>query len=144
PEIAFRKGVWRRGLRFRVHDRRLPGTPDLIFPKHRLAVFIDGDFWHGNQWRNRGLPDLDSQFVSATNAPYWRGKIRKNTERDFNVTAAILNQGWRVLRFWESDLATNLEGCIDMTVAAIDSSSISNPDPVAARRVGEFFAGIGL
>lgn len=144
PEVAFRQGVWRKGLRFRVCDSRLPGKPDLVFPRHRLAVFIDGDFWHGNQWRTRRLLSLDAQFTGARNGDYWRAKIRRNTHRDFAATAAILELGWRVIRFWESDISRDLEGCIDMTVAAVKTGQSRAPQSIAGRKVGEFFAGIGL
>ncbi len=150
PEIAFRKAIWRRGLRFRLYDKRLPGKPDLVFPARRLVVFVDGDFWHGHQWRMRRLASLEEQFTGASNAVYWRTKIRRNVERDFSHTAALLADGWRVIRFWESDLARNMEGCIEMTVAAAketdfgETTEHAGTAALAGRRVAEFFAGIGL
>lgn len=105
PELEFRRAIWRRGYRYRVCDTRRPGKPDLVFPAHRLAVFIDGDFWHGHQWRLRRLTSIDQQFEGAANRDYWRSKIRRNVERDFQATVANLESGWSVLRFWESDLA---------------------------------------
>jgi DNA (cytosine-5)-methyltransferase 1 len=169
PELAFRRAIWRRGFRFRICDARFPGKPDLVFPRHRLAVFIDGDFWHGAQWRRRKLAALDEQFVGAENASYWKSKIRRNIERDFRHTAAMLDAGWRVLRFWESDLAKSMERCVDSTAAALadaptprSAASTRRRDPapqnllgegpvaaidrslLARRTVAEFFAGIGL
>jgi DNA (cytosine-5)-methyltransferase 1 len=135
----------------------LPGKPDLIFARQRVAVFIDGDFWHGNQWRKRRLAALDDQFAEAENAGYWRAKIRRNIARDFANTDKLIAAGWRVLRFWESDLAKNLEGCLAMTISALTAESslvgangaaatrtLGQRDMFASRTVGEFFAGIGL
>src|SRR5271156_6368067 len=121
PELAFRRAIWRRGYRFRICDSRLPGKPDLVFPRHRLAVFIDGDFWHGAQWRRRRLTALDEQFAGAENTSYWKAKIRRNIARDFRHTAAVLDRGWRVLRFWETDLAKHLDRCVDVAVSALEA-----------------------
>src|SRR5690349_13067203 len=109
PELAFRRAIWGRGLRFRLCDKHLPGKPDVVFPAHRLAVFIDGDFWHGHQWFSRRLRCLDDQFKATVDGDYWRQKIRRNAARDFVTTAALIDAGWRVLRFWESDIANNIE-----------------------------------
>lgn len=145
PELAFRRAIWARGLRYRVCDSRLVGKPDLVFPLHRLAVFIDGDFWHGHQWRLRRLASIDTQFARAENQSYWRAKIRRNVERDFVVTAANLESGWSVLRLWESDITSRLESCVNMTVAAFNKRGRQTPEcMLPSRTVAEFFAGIGL
>ncbi len=145
PELAFRRAMWERGYRFRVCDKRLTGKPDVVFPGHRLAVFIDGDFWHGHQWRKRQLSSLDEQFVRTNSRDYWRAKIRRNVNRDFVVTEANLNAGWSVLRFWESDVINNLEMCIEMAETAIKEGTRTRPaSSIPSRTVAEFFAGIGL
>lgn len=145
PELAFRRAIWRRGFRFRVCDARTTGKPDLVFASSRLAVFIDGDFWHGHQWRVRRLASIDDQFSDTANKLYWRAKIRRNIDRDFRVTSANLDAGWSVLRFWESDLTRDLEGCVDMAVAAIKDRHRTSAESLLPRRtVAEFFAGIGL
>ena len=77
----------------------MPGKPDFVFPKHRLAVFIDGDFWHGNPMK---------YHCPKTNSYYWRAKIKRNRERDREVGRVLRKLGWKVLRFWESSL-TNEE-----------------------------------
>ncbi len=112
PELALRRALWRRGLRYRLHARNLPGKPDLTFPRHRVAVFVDGDFWHGRQWQARGLPSLTSQF-KETQAAYWVGKIQRNVERDARVNEELASLGWRVVRFWESSVREDLEGCVE-------------------------------
>lgn len=145
PELVFRRAIWKRGLRYRVCDRRFAGKPDLVFPAHKLMVFIDGDFWHGHQWKLRRLSSIEEQFSGATNRSYWLTKIRRNVERDFRSTASNLEIGWSVLRFWESELNRQLENCVDMTIAAIQEGHRRTPEAVLpTRTVAEFFAGIGL
>lgn len=145
PELAFRSAMWERGYRFRVCDSRLTGKPDVVFPGHRLAVFIDGDFWHGHQWKKRQLSSLDDQFTRTASGDYWRAKIRRNVNRDFVVTKTNLDAGWAVLRFWESDIIHNLETCVEMTEAVIKDGIRKKPaSAIPNRTVAEFFAGIGL
>lgn len=79
---------WRRGS-------RLVGKPDFVFPRSKVAVFVDGDFWHGNPAKYR---------IPKTNAEYWEKKIQRNIERDKEVTAELVRLGWKVVRFWESNL----------------------------------------
>jgi len=144
PELAFRSAVWKRGLRFRVCDSTILGKPDVVFPSRRLLVYIDGDFWHGHQWKTRRLASLDDQFAGPSR-DYWRAKIRRNMQRDFRVTCDNLDSGWSVLRFWESDLKHNLEACVEMTLAAITDDARKSLTSIPPRRsVAEFFAGIGL
>jgi DNA mismatch endonuclease (patch repair protein) len=99
PELALRSALHRAGLRFRVdHPVRPPGRrptrPDVVFPKHRIAVFVDGCFWHG-------CPIHGTQ--PATNREYWAKKIDANRHRDTSTTAALERDGWTVLRFWEHE-----------------------------------------
>jgi DNA mismatch endonuclease, patch repair protein len=122
PEIKFRKALWARGVRYRLHDSRLPGKPDIVVPKARLAIFIDGDFWHGNQWRTRGYASLEAQFVASPKAEYWVGKIGRNIARDMESTARLQESGWNVLRFWESEVKSDLQRCVEMALAAIEIS----------------------
>ncbi|MDO8684560.1 MAG: very short patch repair endonuclease [Armatimonadota bacterium] len=119
PEIAFRKALWASGVRYRLHDARLPGKPDIVIPKSRLLVFIDGDFWHGNQYRKRGHATLEAQFVASPKAEYWVPKIDGNMRRDRKNTAQALAEGWNILRFWESDIKSDLPACIETTLKAI-------------------------
>ena len=118
PELSLRRALWRRGLRYRVHRKDLPGCPDVVFPSKRLAIFIDGDFWHGRQWETRGLPSLTSQFKEEK-AEYWVPKIRKNVERDAKVNRALAGSGWHILRFWESDVGKDLDGCVSKVLEAV-------------------------
>jgi DNA mismatch endonuclease (patch repair protein) len=87
------------GLRFRVNSTEIVGKPDIIFMGPKLAVFCDGDFWHGRHWRR-----LRQDLQRRHNADYWLPKILKNIQRDRHVTLALASEGWRVLRFWETDI----------------------------------------
>lgn len=93
PEIVARKVLHRMGLRFRIHRRDLPGTPDIVLPRHRAAIFVHGCFWH----RHRGCPYAT---VPKTNEEYWLPKFGANTARDARKQAALEHEGWRVLVVW--------------------------------------------
>jgi DNA mismatch endonuclease (patch repair protein) len=110
-ELALRRELHRRGFRFRLHARDLPGRPDIVFRSRRVAVFVDGDFWHGNSWRLRGLPSLEAQFPSRTE--WWSAKIRRNMERDEEVSSALVADGWSVVRAWESDVLADADAVAD-------------------------------
>ena len=97
PELAVRSAVHRRGIRFRVSIRpqpELPRTADLVLRRSRIAVFVDGCYWHG-------CPDHYTQ--PSTNSEYWAKKIARNVERDAETTAYLRHAGWKVLRFWEHE-----------------------------------------
>lgn len=107
-ELALRSALHRRGLRYRLHAKDLAGRPDVVLPRHRLAVFVDGDFWHGNAWRLRGLSKLEDLFPTRTE--WWCSKIRRTMERDAEVSAELRAAGWRVVRVWESEVLADPEG----------------------------------
>jgi DNA (cytosine-5)-methyltransferase 1 len=145
PEISFRKALWSKGVRYRLHCDDLPGKPDLVIPKARLAVFIDGDYWHGNQWQRRGYASLRDQFVASPHADYWIGKISGNMQRDRRNAAELVSKNWLVLRFWESEIKLRLESCIDVTMQTIDRIALqSSASLLPGQTFAEFFAGIGL
>jgi DNA mismatch endonuclease (patch repair protein) len=110
-ELALRHELHRRGLRYRLHVGGLPGRPDLVLSRFRLVVFVDGDFWHGNAWRLRGLARFEDQF--PTNTEFWVTKIRGNMRRDQEVNAALRVAGWRVLRVWETKILANPAAAAD-------------------------------
>jgi DNA mismatch endonuclease (patch repair protein) len=102
PEVALRKALWRQGLRFRVHYKGLPGKPDIVFTKARIAVFCDGDYWHGHNWALRGMKNLEEEL--ACYSEFWANKIRRNVQRDEEVNRQLAALGWQVLRIWESEI----------------------------------------
>lgn len=103
PEVAFRKlissAIYPLGLRYRIHYAKLPGKPDVAFVSKRLALFIDGSFWHGYKLKQ-------GQKLAKK---YWLPKIEKNIARDKSVNRLLRQQGWTVMRFWEHDLKRNPE-----------------------------------
>lgn len=120
-EVALRQALHRRGLRFRIHVRSLPGTPDIVFPAARLAVFVDGDFWHGRHYAAK----------HAEWKEYWRAKIARNMERDRAADEALAAAGWRVLRIWERDLRSKIElwsGRIEQMVRAPAEQNAARAD----------------
>lgn len=99
PERLLRRALRGKGLRCRSDVAALPGRPDLVIASSRLAVFCDGDFWHG-----RNLAKRLKKLAKGHNAPYWVAKIRSNVQRDRRVARLLRQSGWRVLRLWESDI----------------------------------------
>lgn len=109
PELILRKAVWKTGLRYRVNDRRVYGRPDITFSRAKLAVFCDGDYWHGHNWALRGYKDLNDELSHYK--PFWAEKIRRNVERDRDVDKKLTSEGWYVLRFWENDIRNDAQNC---------------------------------
>jgi DNA mismatch endonuclease (patch repair protein) len=102
-ELLLRRELWRRGFRYRVHDRRVLGNPDLLFVKQRVAVFVDSDFWHARQLVESGEAALRAT-IRGTRQDWWVDKLRRNAERDRDVSDLLRAEGWRVVRLWESQI----------------------------------------
>jgi DNA (cytosine-5)-methyltransferase 1 len=145
PEKVFRRALRKVGLRsFTLCDSSLPGKPDIVLPSKKLAVFIDGDFWHGNQYRLRGFDSLEAQLTGVRHSEYWSEKITRNVCRDFRNTAQLIDSGWRVLRFWESEIRQDIARCVALTLGATRSLERTAFSSLPRRTVVELFAGIGL
>jgi len=97
PELALRKALWHVGHRYRCHYKRVPGRPDIAFVGLKIAIFIDGDFWHGFDWEHR-------RAHIKRNRNFWIPKIERNMQRDREVNALLETAGWQVLRIWEHEL----------------------------------------
>ena len=110
-EVLLRKTLWHLGFRYRKNYRKLPGTPDIALTRQKIAIFVDGDFWHA-----RGHEAHPGEQI-ASNRKYWRKKLARNVERDKEVNDALTQEGWIVLRFWESEIKRNLEQCVENVVA---------------------------
>lgn len=119
-EARLRKSVHRLGLRYRKYPRNLPGRPDFVFPSARVAVFVDGDFWHGRILIERGLEALRER---VRNRPYWVSKLRARVARDRLVTRELERNGWLVLRFWESDVRDDIDSAVDQIRIAVGRRS---------------------
>src|ERR1041385_80959 len=115
PERMLRCVLWWRGSRYRLHRRDLPGKPDIIFARSRVVVFCDGDFWHGKDW-----PQRRRKLARGANSDYWIAKISGNMKRDKATTRRLTQNGWLVLRFWESDISGDVERVADVICAALD------------------------
>ena len=99
PEMIVRKYLFSRGLRFRVQGRKLPGTPDIVFPKYKTAIFVNGCFWHGHEGcKHFRLP--------KSNVEFWKEKIERNIARDVRNETELKALGWRVIRVWECEIKT--------------------------------------
>jgi len=116
-EERLRRILHRRGLRYRVQRRDLPGRPDFVFPSARVAVFVDGDYWHGRILIEGGATALAERI--RKNHEYWLPKIHRTVERDASNTAALTKLGWKVIRFWESDIKPDLEAAADHVEAIV-------------------------
>lgn len=121
PEMELRRLLHARGHRYRVHRKVLAWRPDIVFVTPRVAVFLDGDFWHGNAWKtaHKGVHASCDDWL-ATMSPYWQDKLRRNMERDRRTTRALRRDGWSVIRIWESDLKRNPEACVRKVERALD------------------------
>lgn len=104
-EILLAKTLWRRGHRYRKNDKKIFGKPDLTFAKYKIAIFVDGEFFHGYDWADR-------QFKILSNRDYWIPKIERNMQRDKDVNGYLISQGWRVIRFWSAFVKNHLNECI--------------------------------
>lgn len=111
PELALRRELWHRGLRYRTNVRSLPGTPDIVFSRAKLTVFCDGDFWHGYNWMLRGYGSLEEELKRYTKS--WAVKIQKNIQRDEIVNQRLTAMGWSVLRIRESEIKKDIKRCGD-------------------------------
>lgn len=98
PELLVRRFLWANGFRYRMHVKRLPGTPDLVLPAYRTVVFVHGCFWHGHA----GCKD---NRTPRSNTAFWEKKLHNNAQRDAAQIAALQGMGWRVLTVWECELA---------------------------------------
>ena len=112
-ERAVRSALHRRGYRFRKHPGRLPGKPDVVFPTAKVAVFVDGDFWHGFRF-----PLWREQL-----SPFWQRKIGETRARDQRNFAKLRRAGWRVIRIWQHEVKKDLEACLDRITAAVDTAA---------------------
>lgn len=114
-ELSLRKELWRRGLRYRKNCKKVFGKPDIVFIEKKIAVFCDGEFWHGFNWEER-QKDLKS------NQSFWIPKIERNMERDRDVTRKLQEDGWAVLRFWGKQIKKELNSCADEIEKAVKNN----------------------
>jgi DNA mismatch endonuclease (patch repair protein) len=111
-EVMLQKALWRRGVRYRKNYRRIAGSPDIAIVRYKIAVFCDGEFWHGKDWEQK-------KRRLKSNRDYWIPKIERNMERDKRYAKELREQGWHVLRFWETEIKSDVDACADAVLALI-------------------------
>lgn len=118
-EIMLRKALWSKGYRYRKNYKKLPGNPDIVLTKYKIAIFCDGEFFHGKNWEV-----LRPRLANSHNSEYWISKISRNRERDDEINKQLLFQGWTVIRFWGNDIRKHTDDCIKVIEECIFSMKI--------------------
>ena len=113
-ELLLRKALWKKGYRYFKNYKNLPGNPDIVFIKSKVAIFVDGEFWHGYDWKH-------NRNKIQTNQEFWISKIERNIERDKEINYELEKLGWTVLRFWGKDVEKNLDVCIKKIEKKLES-----------------------
>lgn len=120
-ETVLAKALWRQGYRYRKNDKRLPGSPDIAILKYQIAIFVDGEFWHGKDWETR-------KERLKRNRKYWIEKIEENMARDRCNDQLLTSAGWTPIHFWEKEIMKNLPACIAEIEDAILTQIVDNAE----------------
>lgn len=127
-EEMLRKALWKKGYRYRKNYSNIPGKPDIAFTKYKLAVFCDGEFFHGKDWEV-----LKNHLEKSNNSEYWINKISRNIQHDNQINKELFFMGWTVLRFWGKEIMKNTDECVKIIEETIFELKIgdaeSNMDP---------------
>lgn len=118
-EVKLRKELWKRGYRYKKNYIDLPGKPDIVLTKYKIAIFCDSEFFHGKDWEI-----LKPQLERGKNAEFWIKKISRNKERDDKINKQLLYMGWTVVRFWGKDINRNVDECIKVIEEVIFDKTI--------------------
>jgi DNA mismatch endonuclease, patch repair protein len=108
-EILLSKRLWAEGIRYRLNYKKLPGSPDIAITKNKIAIFVDGEFWHGKDWETK-------KARIRSNSEYWIEKIEENILRDKRNNHKLIELGWMPIHFWEKDILKNLDDCIKLII----------------------------
>ena len=111
-EVALAKALWNQGVRYRKNYKAVPGSPDIAITKTKVAVFIDGEFWHGEDWENR-------KKKLKSNREHWIEKIEENMARDQRNDKLLIEMGWLPIHFWEKEVKKDLDGCVNKVIDAM-------------------------
>lgn len=112
-EVQLRKSLWRLGIRYRKNYSGLPGKPDIVLTKYKIAIFCDSEFWHGYDWEN-------SKYKIKSNQDYWIPKIERNIARDREINHQLEAEGWTVIRLWEKQIRKQLPICIQLIIDTVN------------------------
>ncbi len=108
-EIRLRKALWKKGHRYRKNYKQLPGKPDIVLTKYKIAIFCDGEFFHGKDWEI-----LEPLLKKSNNSSFWISKISRNREHDDKINKRLLFLGWIVIRFWGEDIKKHTDECVQV------------------------------
>ena len=113
-EVILRKALWKKGYRYRKNYKELPGKPDIVLKKYKIAIFCDGEFFHGKDWEI-----LKPKLEKSNNSEFWIKKISRNIERAEEVDKELLFLGWTVIHFWGEDIKKKTDECVRVIEEAI-------------------------
>ncbi|WP_405075893.1 very short patch repair endonuclease [Ligilactobacillus acidipiscis] len=113
-EFLLAHSLWSNGIRYRKNYKELPGSPDIAITKYKIAIFVDGEFWHGYDWENK-------KKRLKRNRKYWVSKIEENMARDRRNDKKLNDYGWTVLHFWEKQVLKNCDYCVELVLLHIRS-----------------------
>ncbi len=122
-EVRLRKALWEKGYRYRKNYKELPGKPDIALTKYKIAIFCDGEFFHGKDWEI-----LKPRLEKSNNSEFWINKISRNRQRDDEVNKNLLFMGWTVIRFWGKDILQNTDECVKVIEETIFDLMMEEPE----------------
>ena len=122
-EVILRKVLWEKGYRYRKNLKDLPGKPDIVFTKYKIAIFCDGEFFHGKDWEV-----LKPRLEKSNNSDFWIKKISRNRERDEEINKKLLFLGWTVIRFWGDEIKKSTDECIKVIEECIFETKIGESE----------------
>lgn len=118
-EVILRRALWKKGYRYRKNYCKLPGKPDIVLTKYKIAIFCDGEFFHGKDWNM-----LKAKLEKSYNSKFWIDKISRNIERDEETNKKLIYGGWTVIRFWGKEIKNHTDECVKVVEEAIFDSVI--------------------
>jgi DNA mismatch endonuclease, patch repair protein len=114
PELKLRKALWGLGFRYRKNVKKMPGSPDIVFTRGKLVIFVDGEFWHGYRWDEK-------KVKIKTNRNFWIPKIERNMQRDEINNQLLSSEGWCVMRIWEHEVKKEFDICINRIISYLEN-----------------------
>lgn len=118
-EVILRRALWKKGYRYRKNYCKLPGKPDIVLTKYKIAIFCDGEFFHGKDWNM-----LKAKLEKSNNSKFWIDKISRNIERDEEINKKLIYGGWTVIRFWGKEIKNHTDECVKVVEESIFDSVI--------------------
>lgn len=120
-EVGLRRALWKKGYRYRKNYKKLPGSPDIVLTKYKIAIFCDSEFFHGKDWEV-----LKPRLERGSNPKFWIDKILRNQERDMETNQKLRFMGWTVIRFWGADILKKTDECVRVVEEVIFEQSLTD------------------